>query len=114
MDEKKDVTKYREYTADRQVKLSKLIRELRTSSSLLKEFQSAPAAVATKYGLTLTEDETARVGEVATARISDEVGTDALEAVAGGVADSNGNCPCTPPPNGNCPCEGGGGTSASW
>jgi hypothetical protein len=91
---------YREYVADRQVKISKLIRELRASPALFKEFGANANEVAKKFGLTLTEDEATKIREVAPARVSDDIDVDALEAVAGGIGGPNANCDC---PNGsNC------------
>jgi hypothetical protein len=98
---------YPEYAADRQLKLSQLIRELRTSSELRTQFGTGHNDVAKKYGLALTDDEATRISEVASAKISDQLSGDELEAVSGGA------------PNGNCDCEngsgcGGGSSPQGW
>jgi len=97
---------YREYAADRQLKLSQLIRELRTSEEARKRFGTSPSDLAKNHGLALTDEEAARINEVVAVKLTDQLGGDDLEAVAGGAP--NGNCDC---PNGSgC---GSGGTH-SW
>jgi len=86
---------YREYVADRQVKVSRLIRALRGSAALLKRFGENANEVSKDYGLALTEDETTKISEVASAQVSDQIDVDALEAVAGGIGGPNANCDCT-------------------
>ncbi|HET9623659.1 MAG TPA: hypothetical protein VFP84_19940 [Kofleriaceae bacterium] len=77
----------REYNAERKANLVRLTDALRGSDELLTEFVGKPDQTASKYNLTLTQDEVSTLAALASGELSDEV----LAAVSGG---SNNNCIC--------------------
>ena len=79
---------HRAYVADRKAKMTQLTEDLRNSDSLLTEFVGKPDQTATKYGLTLTEEE---VGALAALAGSGELTDAVLSAISGG-GNTNGNC----------------------
>jgi hypothetical protein len=89
VEDKKDG--HRAYAAERKAKLIQLTEDLRSSESLLTEFIAKPDETATKYGLSLTEEEVSAVAAIAG---SQELDVEALDAVAGGTSNVNCNCGC--------------------
>jgi hypothetical protein len=87
VEEKKDG--HRAYTAERKVKLIQLTADLRNSDSLLTEFVGKPDHTASKYGLTLTEEEVSTLAAIAGGQ---ELSGDELAAVSGGFFDNNCGC----------------------
>ena len=95
MEEKKDG--HRAYTAERKAKLIRLTADLRNSDSLLTEFVGKPAQTATKYGLTLTEEEVSTLAAIAG---NQELTEEGLAAVSGGNPEEimtffDNNCGCS-------------------
>ena len=95
MEEKKDG--HRAYTAERKAKLIRLTADLRNSDSLLTEFVGKPDQTATKYGLTLTEEEVSTLAAIAG---NQELTEEGLAAVSGGNPEEimtffDNNCGCS-------------------
>lgn len=92
MEEKKDG--HRAYTAERKAKLIRLTADLRNSDTLLTEFVGKPEQTATKYGLTLTDEEVSTLAAIAG---DGELTDEGLAAVAGGVPKAffDNNCGCS-------------------
>jgi hypothetical protein len=80
---------HRAYTAERKAKLIRLTADLRNSGSLLTEFVGKPDQTATKYGLTLTQDEVTTLAAIAG---NEELSGEDLAAVSGGIFDNNCGC----------------------
>ena len=92
MEDKKDG--HRAYTAERKAKLIRLTADLRNSDSLLTEFVGKPDQTATKYGLTLTQDEVSTLAAIAG---NGELTGEDLAAISGGSSKSaffDNNCGC--------------------
>jgi hypothetical protein len=100
-----------QYAADRYLKLSKLMKELRVSPTLFSDFQKNANDVAKQFGLALTEDERDQIAAAASAPVSDELSTDALEAAAGGDGSFLDTCPVNNGCN-SCPAPDPG--TSSW
>jgi hypothetical protein len=84
------------YSTERAAKLGNMMKELRVSEELFKKFQSKHNEVASKYGLQLTEEERDQISAAVSSPGSDDLSTDALEAVAGGGnfgCDTTNHCP---------------------
>lgn len=94
MEDKKDG--HRAYTAERKAKLIRLTADLRNSGSLLTEFVGKPDQTATKYGLSLTQEEVATLAAIAG---NQELTDEGLAAVSGGSAPIetffDNNCGCS-------------------
>ena len=93
MEEKKDG--HRAYTAERKAKIIRLTADLRNSDSLLTEFVGKPDQTATKYGLTLTEEEVSTLAAIAG---SQELSGEDLAAISGGSPIEtffDNNCGCS-------------------
>jgi hypothetical protein len=92
VEEKKDG--HRAYTAERKAKLIRLTADLRNSDTLLTEFVGKPEQTATKYGLTLTDEEVSTLAAIAG---DGELTDEGLAAVAGGVPKAffDNNCGCS-------------------
>lgn len=78
---------YREYAAERKANIIRMLEDLRSSDSVRSAFMNDASRLATKYGLTITEEE---ASALAAAVDEQELSEEALAAVAGG--GTNNGC----------------------